>query len=408
MPKSKLFISFFKKILFYMKKIILIDVIDPRIDKKEAEKRMIESENLVDTFWWFVVVKKIQKKQLPNYKYFVWAWKLEEIRGIALAEWVDIIILNNHLKTQQLFNIEWDFFQNDDIQIWDRVDLILNIFKKHASSSEAKLQIELAAIKHMWPRIFWMWMELSKQWWWIWTRWKGETNTEIMKRHLAKQEKVLVEKIKKLEKRREWQRLSRERKWFKQVAIVWYTNAWKSQLMSAITKKNIKIKDELFATLDTRVWEMYLQNSWKTCLVSDTIWFIRDLPPDLIQAFKSTLEEAIYADLILHVVDFSDPEKEEKIQVTNEILADLWAENIPKILVFNKIDLVFSNKNFSNYYDICHSCEGWNPGWNTLEKEWFCFYIPEKYRKLNPVFVSALGKIRVLELKSEIEEFLEK
>lgn len=204
-----------------------------------------------------------------------------------------------------------------------------------------------------------------------------------MKRHLAKQEKVLVEKIKKLEKRREWQRLSRERKWFKQVAIVWYTNAWKSQLMSAITKKNIKIKDELFATLDTRVWEMYLQNSWKTCLVSDTIWFIRDLPPDLIQAFKSTLEEAIYADLILHVVDFSDPEKEEKIQVTNEILADLWAENIPKILVFNKIDLV--------------------------KKDWeICFFIPEKYRKLEPVFVSALGKIGVLELKNRIEEFLEK
>ena len=110
-----------------MKKVILIDIIDPKTDRKEAEKRMIESENLVDTYWGFVILKKIQKKQIPDYRYFVWTWKLKEIQKEALTEWVDLIIINNHLKNQQLFNIEWDFFQKDWIQIWDRVDLILKI-----------------------------------------------------------------------------------------------------------------------------------------------------------------------------------------------------------------------------------------------------------------------------------------
>lgn len=359
------------------KKVIIIDIVSPDVSDKEAEKRMIESENLVDTYWGFVVEKKFQKKQDPDYRYFVGTWKIEEIKQIALEKWVDLIIINNQLKTQQVFNIEWEFFQDTDIKVWDRVDLILNIFSKHATTSEAKMQIELAAISHMGPRIFWMWLELSKQGWGIWTRWKWETNTEIMKRHLKRKETLLKTKIKQLEKRRENQRLARERRWLKSVAIVGYTNAWKSQLMNGLSKKKVKAKDELFATLDTRTWELFLPNHFKTCLISDTIWFIRNLPPKLIQAFKSTLEEAIHADLILHVVDFSDPEKDEKIKVTNEILESLWAEKIPRILVWNKIDLL-----------------------KKLQTKTF----ERKYKKFEPIFVSALNKIWLKELVWKIDK----
>jgi len=358
------------------KKVIIIDIIDSTVSPKEAEKRMIESENLVDTYWGLVVETKIQKKQEPDYRYFVWKWKIEEIKNLAIEKWVDLIIINNQLKTQQVFNIEWEYFQDTEIKVWDRVDLILNIFSKHATTSEAKMQIELAAISHMWPRIFWMWMELSKQWWGIWARWKWETNTEIMKRHLWRKEKLLREKIKQLEKRREWQRLSRERKWLKSVAIVGYTNAWKSQLMNAISKKKVKAKNELFATLDTRTWELFLPNQFKTCLISDTIWFIRNLPPQLIEAFKSTLEEAIHADLILHVVDFSDNERDVKIKVTNDILKSLWADKVPRVLVWNKIDLVKKLQT------------------KTFEK---------KYKKFEPIFISALNKVWLKELVAVVD-----
>lgn len=382
-----------------MKKVIIVDIIDPNTSPKEAKNRIIESENLVNTYWWVVIFKKYQKRQSPDYRYFIWKWKIEEIKKEALDNWIDFIIINNQLKPQQLFNIEWDFFKTEKIKIWDRIDLILKIFEKHASSSEAKLQIELAAIKHMWPRIFGMWMELSRQWGWSkLARWKWETNTEIMKRHLSKQEKVLREKISKLEKRRESQRISRERKWLKSVAIVGYTNAGKSQLMNAVSKKKVKAKNELFATLDTRTWELYLSWKMKTCLISDTIWFIRDLPPELIEAFKSTLEEAIHADLILHVIDFSDPERLKKMAVTNKILKELWADEIPKIIVANKIDLT--------------ECKIEDVKWNNNSELQKVFKpkntktFEDKYKNYPIVYVSALNRLWLERLIIKIEENL--
>ena len=302
-----------------MRKVIIIDIISPKLSKKEAKERMIESENLVNTYWWFVIIKKIQRRIIPDYSTFIWKWKLEEIKDDALRTWSKLIIINNNLKSKQLFNLEW-IFDKYSIKIWTRVDLILKIFEKHAMTSESRLQIELAAIRQLWPRIFWMWLELSKQAGWIWTRWKGETNTEVMKRHLALWEKKIKDKLKKIWNRHELYRKNRERRWLKTVAIVWYTNAWKSQTLLSLTWKWVKIKDELFATLDTRIWDLFLPISWSKCLVSDTIWFIQDLPPGLIDAFKSTLDETIHADLVLHVIDYSDLQKDRKIKVVHEIL----------------------------------------------------------------------------------------
>ena len=361
-------------------RIILVDIINPETNKKETENSLIELDNLVKTYGGFIVVKKIQKKQTPNYKTYVGSGKLNEIILDTETLDADLVIFNNILKPQQIYNVEHKIYsKNKNIKVWDRVDLILKIFAKHAESTEAKLQIELASIRHMGPRIFGMGMELSRQGGGIGTSGIGETNTEIMKRHLAKQKQKLKDKLKKIQKRHELQRKSRSRQNLKTVAIVGYTNAGKSQLLTSLTKKNVKVRNELFATLDTRIGQLYLPQSYSTCLLSDTIGFIQNLPPDLIEAFKSTLDETIHADLLLHVIDFSDPQKDLKIKVVNEILEKLGANRIPTIYVCNKIDLV---KNLKNKTFI------------------------KRNKKHSPAFVSALEKKRLQELVEVIEKEL--
>lgn len=357
-------------------KVILVDIIEPKTNKDDALKSMEELENLVDTFGGFVVIKKVQKKQMPDYRTYIGTGKLEEIVAEAKAEGVEMIIFNNMLKPQQLFNVQWKI-EKDGIKVWDRIDLILKIFEKHASTAEAKLQIELAALRHMGPRIFGMGMELSRQGGGIGTRGKGETNTEIMKRHIAEHEKKIQEKLEKVLKQREGQRKARIRKGLKTVAIVGYTNAGKSQLLNALTQKNIKIKDELFATLDTRIGQLFLPQSKSTCLLSDTIGFIQKLPPDLIDAFKSTLEETIHADLLLHVIDYSDPKKGMKIEVVKNILQDLGVEHTKTLIVCNKIDLC---------------------------KKLMTKGFEKKFQKESPTFVSALKKENLQELITKIEK----
>lgn len=361
-------------------KVIIIDIIDPRTTKTEAMYSMLELENLVNTYGGMVIIKQVQKKQIPNYKTYIGSGKLEEIILESEAQEVELIIFNNILKSQQIFNVEQIIRSKElKIKVWDRVDLILKIFAKHAESTESKLQIELASLKHMGPRIFGMGMELSRQGGGIGTRGQGETNTEIMKRHLASHEDKLKEKLKIIQQRHAQQRQHRKRQSLKTVAIVGYTNAGKSQLLTALTKKNVKIKDELFATLETRIGQLYLPESYSTCLVSDTIGFIQKLPPDLINAFKSTLDETIHADLILHVIDFSDPEKEKKIKVVNDILKTLEVDETPTFFVCNKIDLV---KNLRNKSFI------------------------KRYNRYSPTFISALEKEGLKDLVKKIEDKL--
>ncbi len=361
-------------------KVILVDIIESRTSKKEALKSMNELENLVDTYGGFVVIKRVQKKQVPDYRTYIGSGKLEEIVEEAKAKGAEMIIFNNLLKPQQLFNIQWKI-EKDGIRVWDRVDLILKIFEKHASTNESRLQIELAALRHMGPRIFGMGMELSRQGGGVGTRGKGETNTEIMKRHMAEQEKRIKEKLAKVQGMRESQRRARMRKGLKTVAIVGYTNAGKSQLMNALTKKNVKVKDELFATLDTRIGTLFLPQSNSVCLLSDTIGFIQKLPPELVDAFKSTLDETIHADLLLHVVDYADRDREMKIKVVEGILDDLGAAQTPTLLVCNKMDRmkISSSPAFA-----------------------------KKHAWLSPTFVSALEKTNLEELVGKVEAELGK
>lgn len=380
-------------------RVFIADILPQNLVLKEnINDRMLELENLVNTYWWVVIVKHIQSKNIPNYNTFLGTWKLNDIILEMERENANLLIFWNILKAHQIYKIN-SKLKEIWAKAWDRVDLILKIFEKNAKSREAKLQIELAAIKHMWPRIFGMWMELSKQWAWIWTRWKWETNTEIMKRHLRKKELIIKEELKHYEKVRAQHRYSRIRKWIDIVWIVWYTNAWKSTLTNILTKKWVLVENKLFATLWTSVWKMIIKakydiNTWKylsqkEILINDTIWFIRDLPPNLIDAFKSTLEDSIEANLLLHLIDSRDEKIDEKINIVDNILESIWAKQ-KKIYIFNKIDDL-DNSKYKIFVD-------WEEKiyLNKLE------YLKEKYSYLNPIYISAFKNIWIEELKQII------
>jgi len=374
---------------------VLIDIVDPRADLKESELRLDELESLVKTYGGASVLKTYQKRSKPAYQTYVGPGKVTEILDeLGGIDNVDVIILNNILKPRQIYNLEElctkyaiekqeelgeRFAVPKKVKVWDRVDLILKIFDKHATTAEAKLQIELASIKHMGPRIFGMGLELSRQAGGIGTVGIGETNIEIMKRHLQRRVKFVEDKIKNYGKIQSRQRDSRRQNNLKTVALTGYTNAGKSTLIKALAKnKDFYIADKLFATLDSKVGELYLPNAQQRLMIADTIGFIQDLPPSLIQAFKTTLAEIIDADLILHVIDVSDPNIHLKIRVVEDILTELFKEagcaEKKKIYVFNKIDLLEKMP------------------WAENEKLDYIADLTERYAEFHPQIVSALDR----------------
>jgi len=387
---------------------ILVDVIPPKMEKEIADRRLYELECLTRTFGGIVVVKIVQKRSLPDYKTYLGQGKLDELVAFAKANKVELIVINNILKPHQIFGIE-KRVERDNIAVWDRIDMILKIFQKHASTTEAKLEIRLAGIRHMGPRIFRMGMELGQQQGGIGVRGGGETNIEIMKRHLEEQERNIRKQLERYSTHRGVHRAHRDRLGLKTASIVGYTNAGKSSLLNALTRKGAYVADELFATLDTRVAKLWLPNKSSVArialnatdatspllketqetesplvkggnegglvLLSDTIGFIQDLPPQLIDAFRSTLEETVHADLILHVIDVTDPFMDEKISEVEGILSQLGVTNTRKIYVFNKID---------------------------LKKRIPRASITKKYREFSPVFVSSITGQGLDDLKNEL------
>lgn len=273
----------------------------------------------------------IQAVQTPHSQTYVGQGKLEEIKQYIDDNGIEIAIFDDELSPRQLRNIEKKLC----IQVLDRTSLILDIFAQRAQTSYAKTQVEMAQLQYMLPRLTRMWSHLDRQRGGGTTsRGMGETQIEADKRIIQSRISLLREDLKRIDKQMETQRRNRGK--MVRVALVGYTNVGKSTLMNLLCKTNVFAENKLFATLDTTVRKMTIENL--PFLLCDTVGFIRKLPHNLVESFKSTLDEVREADVLLHVVDISHPNFEEQIEVVNSTLAELGAGNKPTIMVFNKID----------------------------------------------------------------------
>lgn len=293
-----------------------------------------ELEELAETAGAEVVGRMSQKRDKPDSGTFLGSGRLEELGDFCKNNEVDLVIADSELAPAQLRNIE----KATDVRVIDRTTLILDIFAERARSNEGKLQVELAQLRYSLPRLMGQGTKLSRLGGGIGTRGPGETKLESDRRHIRRRIKALEDEFDALEKRRSLARARREKDGVETVVIVGYTNAGKSTLMNTLTEAGVLAQDKLFATLDPTSRALVLPDGRRVMLI-DTVGFIRRLPHHLVEAFKSTLEEAVCARVILNVCDASDPECAEHLKVTNELLEELGCSGKPIIPVFNKCDL---------------------------------------------------------------------
>lgn len=320
-------------------RILLVYLARPKISRSEMEQDVTEMWQLTATLGNATIADIITQHGSITPASYIGTGKVEEVATYLADHPTDIVLLNGHVKPSQKFLLTKSFWEiNKQIIVWDRVDLILAIFSKHAKTTEANLQIELARMHNMGPRIFGMGMELSRQGGGIGTRGLGETNTELMERHWKREIKKVKDALEKITKTRTTQMEHRKHLGIRTVSIVGYTNAGKTSLFNVLTHKKHLVENALFATLDSTVGEVYLPSLGQKIVVTDTIGFISNLPPSLIEAFTSTLLESVHADVVLHVIDATDPSMTEKIRVVNEILNSLHIPEQKEVLVFNKAD----------------------------------------------------------------------
>ncbi len=293
-----------------------------------------ELEELAETAGAEVVGRMSQKRDKPDSGTFLGSGRLEELGDFCRNNEVDLVIADSELAPAQLRNIE----KATEVRVIDRTTLILDIFAERARSNEGKLQVELAQLRYSLPRLMGQGTKLSRLGGGIGTRGPGETKLESDRRHIRRRIKALEDEFDALEKRRSLARARREKDGVETVVIVGYTNAGKSTLMNTLTEAGVLAQDKLFATLDPTSRALVLPDGRRVMLI-DTVGFIRRLPHHLVEAFKSTLEEAVCAKVILNVCDASDPECAEHLKVTNDLLEELGCSGKPIIPVFNKCDL---------------------------------------------------------------------
>lgn len=320
---------------------VVLQIVKPRVSMDIAMENMAEVESLIDTYGGEVVDRSIQHRGDPNPNTYVGGGKIEWLKEVVKEKGIDVIVLNDIVKSGQLFRLEQELWEvNRRIIVWDRVGLILAIFDQHAKTREAKLQIELARIKHIGPRIYGLGgTVLSKQGAGIGTRGKGETNIEYEKRHIRRRVLQIEKELKQISTMQQARINRRQRQGVSTVALVGYTSAGKTTLFNALTGKTKQENPKLFTTLDSVLGKMRLPTMVQDVLVSDTIGFIENLPPFLIEAFRSTLMESMQADVLLHVIDASDKKFAEKIDIVKQILGDLPASQ-NALLVFSKTDQI--------------------------------------------------------------------
>ena len=304
-------------------------------EQNATEESLEELEALLETAGGVCVGTILQNKNTPDPRTFLGEGKVEELKGLCEAGEADLVVFDNDLSPSQ----QRVLTETLGVQVLDRSALILDIFAQRARTSEGRLQVELAQYKYLLPRLTSMWKHLERQEGAIGTRGPGETQLETDRRLIRKKITKLEEELKEVRRIRATQRARREKNEVPVVAIVGYTNAGKSTLLNHLTGAGIPANDRLFDTLDTTTRTLELSDTC-TVLISDTVGFISKLPHHLVEAFKATLEELEYADLLLHVIDVSDPLWQEQAQVVERLITELKADGTPRIDVFNKCDLL--------------------------------------------------------------------
>jgi GTP-binding protein HflX len=365
---------------------VLVGIITQSISEEQANEYLVELEFLAETAGATTQRKFLQKMSIANPKTFVGKGKLEEIREYVKAKDIELVIFDDELSPSQLRNIEREL----ECKILDRNILILDIFASRARTSHAKTQVELAQLQYMLPRLTRMWTHLERQKGGIGLRGPGESQIESDRRIIQTRIALMREKLKDIDKQMSIQRGNRGQ--LVRVALVGYTNVGKSTLMNLLSKSEVFAENKLFATLDTTVRKVVIENL--PFLLTDTVGFIRKLPHQLVESFKSTLDEVREADLLIHVIDISHSTFEDQYHVVNETLAEIDKTEKPMILVFNKIDAF---KYIEKDEDDLSPRTAENLSLDELKRTWM-----SKMNNKNCVFISAENKENIEDLKNVI------
>jgi len=370
-------------------KTVIVGIITQYQDEEKLEEYLDELEFLTYTAGGEVIKRFTQKMERPNPKTFVGTGKMEEIHDFISIKQVSTVIFDDELSPAQQKNITKIL----NCKVLDRTNLILDIFAQRAQTSYARTQVELAQCQYLLPRLSGMWTHLERQRGGIGMRGPGETEIETDRRIVRDRIALLKEKIKVIDKQMSVQRSNRGA--MVRVALVGYTNVGKSTLMNSISKSEVFVENKLFATLDTTVRKVVIKNL--PFLLSDTVGFIRKLPTQLIESFKSTLDEVREADLLLHVVDISHPDFEDHIESVNKILLEIKSADKPTIMVFNKIDAyrpahIHEDDLMTERTRKHYSIEEWRNTWMS------------KIGVENTLFISATDKTNFEEFRKKVYE----
>jgi GTP-binding protein HflX len=364
-------------------KAVLIGVITQQQNETQSNEYLDELDFLTSTAGGVTVKRFVQKMERPNPKTFLGVGKLDEVRAYIESNGVGTAIFDDELSPAQIRNIEKVL----DCKILDRTNLILDIFAQRAQTSSAKTQVELAQCQYLLPRLTRLWTHLDKQKGGIGMRGPGETEIETDRRIIRDKIDLLKKKLKTIDKQMAVQRKNRGK--MVRVALVGYTNVGKSTLMNVISKSDVFAENKLFATLDTTVRKVVIKNI--PFLMTDTVGFIRKLPTQLVESFKSTLDEVREADLLLHVVDISHPNFEDHIASVNGVLADIKCADKTTVMVFNKIDAyvhetIEEDDIVTERSKLHYTLEDWQKTWMNDKNE-------------TSIFISALNKENLEEFK---------
>lgn len=366
-------------------KAVLVGLVTQNQDEEKLKEYMDELEFLAFTAGATVEQRFVQKLTQPDSKTFVGSGKAQEIKEFVHANGINTIIFDDELSPSQLKNLEKEI----EVKILDRTNLILDIFAQRAQTSYARTQVELAQYQYLLPRLTKMWSHLDKQKGGIGMRGPGETEIETDRRIIRDRITLLKEKLKVIDRQMATQRNNRGK--MVRVALVGYTNVGKSTLMNAISKSEVFAENKLFATLDTTVRKVVIGNL--PFLLTDTVGFIRKLPTQLVESFKSTLDEVREADLLIHVVDISHEGFEDQLNSVNQTLEEIGASQKPMIMIFNKIDdFSYEKKDEDDLSPETRkniSLEEWKKTWMAKSK-------------YPTVFISALKKENFPEMKKMI------